>query len=140
MNRVFVKPTAPKPVISERCIFVFGSNLAGRHGAGSALAARRFHGAIYGRGVGLQGNSYAIPTKDDNLRPLKLEVIKGFVSDFITFTDLYQNWRFRVVRVGCGYAGFSDEEMAPLFLLARSRKNIELHTAWRRILDHAQHE
>lgn len=66
-------------------IFVFGSNLAGRHGKGAALFARRNHGAIYGQGVGRQGNSYAIPTKDAKLRTLPLVTIHEHVGDFIVY-------------------------------------------------------
>ena len=63
-------------------IFVFGSNIRGIHGAGAALYARQHCGAICERGVGPQGRSYAIPTKDDNLRPLPLDVIGNYVSKF----------------------------------------------------------
>jgi hypothetical protein len=66
-------------------IFVFGSNLAGRHGKGAALYARQHHGAIYGQGVGLQGSSYAIPAKDEHLRSLPLEAIRRHVDDFKRF-------------------------------------------------------
>ena len=63
-------------------IFVFGSNLAGRHGRGAALAALKEHGAVYGKGIGLQGNSYAIPTKDFRIQTLPLSVINNYVQDF----------------------------------------------------------
>lgn len=63
-------PSAPS-------VFVFGSNLAGRHGKGAALRARRYRSAIYGGGIGSQGNSYAIPTKDHQLRILPLHAIQG---------------------------------------------------------------
>ncbi len=68
-----------------RPIFVFGSNLAGRHGKGAALFARQKHGAVYGQGVGLQGHSYAIPTKDEQLRTLPLEAIREHVEEFKRF-------------------------------------------------------
>lgn len=96
-------------------IFVFGSNKAGRHGAGSALHARRHHGAIYGQGVGLQGESYAIPTKDENLNVLSIEEIKTYVNDFILFALNHQECKFKIVRIGCGLAGYTNEQMAPLF-------------------------
>ena len=67
----------------ENEVFVFGSNLAGRHGKGAALHARQQHGAIYGQGVGLQGSSYAIPTKDSLLRTLPLSEINKYVYDFL---------------------------------------------------------
>jgi hypothetical protein len=100
-------------------VFVFGSNLAGRHGAGSAKEALIHHGAIYGQGVGRQGNSYAIPTKDEKLRTLPLDEISCHVAFFkvyaaekmLTEPDL----RFRIVKIGCGLAGYSEEEIAPMF-------------------------
>jgi hypothetical protein len=99
-----------------REIFVFGSNLAGRHGAGAALHARRVHGAIYGQGVGLQGNSWAIPTKDHRLRPLPLSEVAGYVAAFLAQAEvLYPELTFRVTPIGCGLAGFSPDDIAPLF-------------------------
>ncbi len=96
-------------------VFVFGSNLAGRHGAGSALAARRFHGAIYGRGFGRQGFSYGIPTKDFELKPLPLDQIKMFVDKFIEYSEQHPELTFLVVRIGCGLAGYKDSDMSALF-------------------------
>ena len=84
-------------------VFVFGSNLAGRHGKGAALFARNNHGAIYGVGVGIQNNSYAIPTKDHNLRTLPLHIIKQHVDEFIEYAK-HSNDTFQVTRVGCGLA------------------------------------
>ena len=112
-------------------IFVFGSNLFGRHGAGSALAARRFHGAVYGRGSGRQGNSYAIPTKDYELKTLPLKDIKPFVDDFIDYAKLHKELMFNVVRIGCGLAGYKDEQIAPLFIRAPS--NCRLPPKWREL-------
>ena len=96
-------------------IFVFGSNLAGRHGAGAALFAKNNHGAIYGKGIGLQGNSYAIPTKDKNLKTLPLEDIKKYIDEFLQFASEHQEYTFRVTRVGCGLAGYKDWQIAPMF-------------------------
>ena len=96
-------------------IFVFGSNLAGRHGAGAALFARHNHGARYGQGIGLQGNSYAIPTKDHNLRTLPLITIKQHVDQFIQFAMQHSELQFELTRIGCGLAGYSDDQIAPLF-------------------------
>ena len=96
-------------------IFVFGSNLAGRHGKGAALHAKKFCGAIYGQGVGLQGNSYAIPTKDEKLQPLPLEDIAEHVCDFITFAFLHPELRFEVTPIGCGLAGYKPDQIGPLF-------------------------
>ena len=96
-------------------IFVFGSNLAGRHGAGAALFAFQNHGAIYGQGRGLQGKSYAIPTKDEKLQTRKLEDIAKDVDEFIKFAQSYPELKFNVTPIGTGLAGLSHEEMAPLF-------------------------
>ena len=96
-------------------IFVFGSNLSGRHGKGAALAARLQHGAIYGKGVGRQGNSYAIPTKDFNIQTLPLEVIQTHVSTFLEYARNHPGLTFNVSRVGCGLAGYTNEEIAPMF-------------------------
>ena len=96
-------------------IFVFGSNLAGRHGRGAAKHALSKCGAIYGQGKGLQGNSYAIPTKDEKLKSLSLTEIKKYVEEFIGFAKLNPENNFNVTRIGCGLAGYSDEDIAPLF-------------------------
>ena len=96
-------------------IFVFGSNLAGRHGAGSARHALKHHGAVYGVGVGLVGSSYAIPTKDVNLRILTLSEIAKYVKDFIAFASRSPDLTFNVVDIGCGLAGYSPKDIAPLF-------------------------
>ena len=94
-------------------IFVFGSNLAGRHGAGAALAALKDHGAIYGRGEGLQGQSYAIPTKDRTPWPSKpktlpLYVIAEYITEFLQFSQLHLELTFNLTRIGCGLAGYKD--------------------------------
>lgn len=96
-------------------IFVFGSNLAGRHGKGAALYAKIHHGAIYGQGIGRQGNSYAIPTKDKNLRPLPLYEIRKYVGQFIEYARSNPKETFQVTRIGCGLAGYKDFEIAPMF-------------------------
>ena len=98
-----------------KSVFVFGSNLAGRHGKGAALYARQEHGAIYGVGKGLQGNSYAIPTKDENLKTLPLSEIKQYVKEFIIFAEEHPNLTFNVTRIGCGLASLSVPEIAPMF-------------------------
>jgi hypothetical protein len=96
-------------------IFVFGSNLAGRHGKGAALFAKENHGAIYGKGWGRQGNSYAIPTKDENLVPLFLTEIKDYVKVFLQYAKDHPELTFNVTAIGCGLAGFIPEEIAPFF-------------------------
>jgi hypothetical protein len=96
-------------------VFVFGSNLAGRHGAGAALAAKHFHGAIYGFGVGPQGNSYAIPTKGRDLKTLPLAQIKTHVADFLHYARNHPDVSFALTPIGCGLAGYTPEDIAPMF-------------------------
>ena len=96
-------------------VFVFGSNLAGRHGAGAALAAKNLFGAKYGVGIGWSGNSIAIPTKDKNLTTLSLFEIEVSVLGFIKTTELTLDKSFFVTRIGCGLAGYKDEQIAPMF-------------------------
>ncbi|RVO41383.1 hypothetical protein CN093_08995 [Sinorhizobium meliloti] len=96
-------------------VFVFGSNLAGRHGKGAALFARQHRGAIYGRGQGRQGNSYAIPTKDEHLRTLPLSVIEYQVEVFLTHADNHPEEQFQLTPIGCGLAGYKPEQIAPMF-------------------------
>lgn len=100
---------------SKESIFVFGSNAAGRHGAGSALEAMRNHGAVYGKGEGHYGNSYAIPTKTMYLNTLPLNVIAQSVNKFLRFAAYHSDWDFNVVAIGCGLAGYKPEEIAPMF-------------------------
>lgn len=99
----------------DRQIFVFGSNLAGRHGAGSALEAMRNHGAVYGKGRGLEGDSYAIPTKSMYMNTLPLNVIQFYVDDFLRYAKRNPHLEFNVVAIGCGLAGYKPEQIAPMF-------------------------
>jgi hypothetical protein len=105
-------------------IFVFGSNLAGRHGKGAALFARQNHGAIYGQGIGLQGSSYAIPTKDSNIRTLPLDDIERHVYIFLEFAKSHPEMIFNITRIGCGLAGYKDYQIAPMFKNATSNCNL----------------
>jgi hypothetical protein len=109
-------------------IFVFGSNLAGRHGKGAALHARRNCGAIYGQGTGRQGQSYAIPTKDKQIRTLPLYLIAAYVGDFLFYANSHPELQFVVTRIGCGLAGYRDEQIAPMFKGAPS--NCRFDPAW----------
>jgi hypothetical protein len=102
-------------------IFVFGSNLQGSHGGGSARTAYKYFGAVMGQGVGLQGQSYAIPTMQGGV-----ETIKPYVDDFIAFASAHSELTFYVTRIGCGIAGFTDEQIAPLFDAAYDLPNIVL--------------
>jgi hypothetical protein len=112
-------------------IFVFGSNLAGRHGKGAALTAFRTHGAIYGQGYGMQGNSFAIPTKDEDLHTLPINKIEKYVNNFIKYATLNPDLMFQVTRIGCGLAGYEDEDIAPLF--ASAPINCILPVGWRNL-------
>ena len=96
--------------LKENEIFVFGSNLQGMHGGGAARLAYNKFGAIWGQGVGLQGQSYGIPTMHGGV-----EAIKPYVDEFIEFAKSHPEMIFLVTRIGCGIAGFRDEEIAPLF-------------------------
>ena len=102
-------------------VFVFGSNLAGAHGGGAARAAYNKFGAVWGRGVGLFGQSYAIPTMQGGV-----ETIKPYVDEFIRFAKEHDELVFLVTRIGCGIAGFRDNEIAPLFKEAIDVENIIL--------------
>ncbi len=113
-------------------IFVFGSNLAGRHGKGAALFARENHGAMYGVGVGPTGNAYAIPTKDENLRTLPLPMIAGHVRDFLAYARQHPDHRFQVTAVGTGLAGYTHAQIAPMFSAAPA--NCQLPAEWRPFL------
>ncbi|MBQ9547504.1 MAG: hypothetical protein IJU90_09490 [Bacteroidales bacterium] len=105
--------------LREDEIFVFGSNLAGRHGGGAARIAHEKFGAIMGQGVGLQGQCYAIPTMQGGV-----VTIKPYVDEFIAFAKEHREYFFYVTRIGCGIAGFRDRDIAPLFKKALSIDNI----------------
>lgn len=102
-------------------VFVFGSNLAGFHGGGAARIAYKNFGAEWGHGVGHFGQTYAIPTMQGGV-----ETIKPYVDDFIAYARTHPELKFYVTRIGCGIAGFRDEDIAPLFKEALSLSNIVL--------------
>ena len=106
-------------------IFVFGSNLAGAHGGGAARLAYDRFGAVWGQGVGLQGQSYGIPTMHGGV-----DAIKPYVDEFIEFAKTRPDLTFLVTRVGCGIAGFTNEEISPLFVKAHEVENIVLPSGW----------
>ena len=116
-------------ILEEHEIFVFGSNLAGRHGGGAARAANMKFGAEWGVGVGLTGQSYAIPTMQGGV-----ETIKPYVDEFIRFAQANPELKFLVTRIGCGIAGFRDEEIAPLFDKAMQVPNIYLPETFFKLL------
>ena len=114
-------------------IFVFGSNLAGRHGAGAAKFALENHGAEYGKGVGIQGNSYAIPTKDLNIKTLPLTSIAEHVKVFLEYATTHTELIFNVTPIGCGLAGYKYHQIAPFF--RNSPKNVNLPIEFRKVLE-----
>lgn len=111
-------------------IFVFGSNLAGMHGGGAARVALERFGAIWGQGVGLQGQSYAIPTMQGGS-----ETIRPYVDEFIAFAKAHSEYTFLVTPIGCGIAGFTAEQIAPLFREALDMPNILLPESFAQIIN-----
>ena len=115
-------------------VFVFGSNLAGRHGKGAAKAAHVNFGAKYGVGAGPTGRAYAIPTKDRQLGVLSLQEIREHVESFLTHARACPTKRFFVTRVGCVLAGYQDSDIAPLF--AEAPENCSFAAEWQQHLEH----
>jgi len=112
--------------LKDNEIFVFGSNEAGRHGAGAARTAMKW-GAKYGKAEGLQGKTYGIPTVNSSISgPLKIEKIKIYVDRFIQFAKDNPKLYFLVTKIGCELAGFTIKQIAPLFQDAKDISNIEL--------------
>lgn len=116
--------------LAENEVFVFGSNLGGFHAGGAARAAAKLFGAVWGQGVGLQGQSYAIPTMQGGV-----ETIKPYVDEFIAFAKAHPELFFYVTRIGCGIAGFRDEDIAPLFKDAIHLDNVALPRTFCEIID-----
>ena len=112
--------------LEQEQIFVFGSNLSGRHGKGAAKTALGW-GAKWGQAAGLQGRTYGIPTKDASIRrTLRIDEIKPFVDDFIEFAKSRKDLIFLVTEVGCGLAGLKPKDVVPLFIKAVDVENIHL--------------
>lgn len=109
-------------------LFVFGSNLKGLHAGGAAKSAAEQWGAEMGVGEGITGNSYALPTMDENLEPLPIKIIREKVDEFIKVAESMPDKRFLVTAVGCGIAGYSADDIAPLFVTAP--KNCFLPLSW----------
>ena len=116
--------------LKENEIFVFGSNLAGMHGGGAARIARLHFGAVMGKGVGLQGQSYAIPTMQGGV-----ETIRPYVEEFLDFANHHSELHFLVTPIGCGIAGFEAEDIAPLFESAKEMKNISLPESFWEVIE-----
>lgn len=134
-NKDYKNRTTPHFVedLAENEIFVFGSNLAGMHGGGAARIAFNKFGAIWGQGVGIQGQSYGIPTMHGELNR-----IQPYIDEFVIFAEEHPNMHFLVTRIGCGIAGFKDEEIAPLFHRATNLPNISLPQSFWNILINIQ--
>ena len=107
--------------LADNEVFVFGSNLQGYHGGRAARAALNHFGAVWGVGVGMQGQSYAIPTMQG---PVK--TIKPYVDQFIEYATAHTELHFLVTPIGCGIAGFHNSEIAPLFKKTMSMSNVSL--------------
>ena len=112
--------------LNDNEIFIFGSNLSGRHGKGAAKIALGW-GARYGQASGIQGKTYGIPTKDASIRrTLTIEEIKPFVDEFIEWAKYHSENIFYVTEIGCGLAGLKPKEIAPLFKETVNIDNIHL--------------
>lgn len=107
--------------LSGNEIFVFGSNLAGSHGGGAARLAYKSFGAVWGQGVGLQGQCYAIPTMHGGI-----EAVKPYVDQFMEFAFSHREYTFLVTKIGCGIAAFTEYEIAPLFTKVIDLENVIL--------------
>ena len=114
-------------------IFVFGSNLEGHHNGGAAKVALNKFGAIYGQGVGLQGKCYALPTMHGGI-----DEIAPYVNDFIDFTIKHRDRYYYVTRIGCGIAGFKDEQIAPLFARALNLHHVFLPKSFVNFIHNSQ--
>lgn len=121
--------------LGEDEVFVFGSNLAGIHAGGAARVAHMRFGAVMGQGVGIQGQSYAIPTMQGGV-----ETIKPYVDDFIALAREWDQTTFYVTRIGCGIAGFRDEDIAPLFADAIDLYNVRLPESFVKVIQSMKKE
>jgi hypothetical protein len=113
-------------------VFVFGSNVMGIHGAGAARQAREQYGAVVGVGEGRTGRCYALPTVGPAFVPLPLALIARKVARFLACAEEHPDLTFWLTPVGCGIAGYTPEEIAPLFRAAPS--NVRLPDAFLRVL------
>ncbi len=131
-NQNYTRAFTPDKIseLKNNEIFVFGSNLQGAHGGGAARVALNNFGAVWGQGVGLQGQSYAISTMQGGV-----ETIKPYVDEFIDFAHQHTELQFYVTRIGCGIAGFRDKDIAPLFTKAIELPNIILPKSFVEIID-----
>jgi hypothetical protein len=112
-------------------VFVFSSNLAGRHGKGAVLWARQYRGAIYGQGEGFQGSSYAIPIRDRQLNALPLTQIEGHVRKFLAFARAHPEMRFQLTPIGCGLAGYAPRRSRPCSATRPATSSCLRNSPWR---------
>ena len=115
--------------MQNKRVFVFSSNVEGRHTTGTALRAYEDHGAVYGEGYGLQGSSFAIPVKDENFKFLPLHKIKSYVDKMLRYAELNPDITFQVTQIGCGLGGYDEADIAPMFRTAPM--NCILPVGWR---------
>ena len=123
-------PITVKKKRKRKTIFVFGSNLAGIHGKGSALKAKEKYGAIQGRGKGRTGNAYGIPTKDKNFKVLSLKRIQYYVNQFFHYAYDHPEFKYKVVKIGCGLAGYNESDIRPMFRGFQYLKYVKLPEGW----------
>tara|TARA_R110000796_G_scaffold164498_3_gene281358 strand:+ start:1537 stop:2154 length:618 start_codon:yes stop_codon:yes gene_type:complete len=116
-------------------IYVFGSNLAGKHGAGSAKKATEFFDAEYGNPEGLQGKCYAIPTKDEKIETLPISMITIYVERFLNFVKANPEYDFLVIEIGCMLAGYKPIDIAPLFIRGKHFPNLSLPKSFINVID-----
>lgn len=126
----------PAKIDISKMVFVFGSNERGLHGAGAARYARIHRGAAPGLGVGHFGQSYAIPTKDWDIQSLPLTTIKDYVDRFLAYASYCSHHQFQVTAIGCGLAGFTNAQIAPMFIGASD--NCWFDESWRPYLDNVK--
>lgn len=116
-------------------VFVFGSNEAGIHGAGAAKLAQEKFGAVSGVGFGLRGQTYAIPTKDLEIRTLPLDNIEYYIYCFLVEAIEYPDTEFLLTKIGCGLAGYSEDQIANLFKGKYIPENVTLPESFYNILN-----
>ncbi|MGV3698295.1 A1S_2505 family phage non-structural protein, partial [Flavobacterium sp.] len=134
MKKVNITPENISKLKSKE-VFVFGSNLSGIHGGGAAKIAKDKFGAIQGKGIGYQGKSYALPTKDKNIETLPISEIKKYVDDLLEVVKMSTKNHFLITAVGCGLAGYTAEDIAPLFKDFVGIENISLPQSFIDVLE-----
>lgn len=123
-------------VDTSNMIFVFGSNEAGVHGAGAAKFAYQKRGAVYGKGLGHHGQSFAIPTKNTGIKTLKPYEVRHYVDVFVQYAKKHPELTFQITAIGCGLAGFKHSEIAPMFI--GSPDNCYFDELWKPWLDNVK--